>query len=176
MMKIRTTDVLPRLFITILVLIVLEVVTSAILPLFGLNRYMLPFNVLIVLYLGFKLENPYLAVMIICVQFFHSIFSIEGWEIGTIAGVLICVVISYLRDVLHFTNTVVTIFVTQIFQSLWFLIVSSLLYLKLGNVEFIIEKFWKFIPESVIISILAPMFFAFFDKIWGVKDEGLMGA
>lgn len=176
MMKIRTTDVVPRLFITILVLIVLEVISSAVLPLFSLNKYMLPFNVLIVLYLGFKLENPYLAVMIIVVQFFHSIFSIEGWEIGTIAGVLICVIISYLRDVLHFTNVVVTVFVTQIFQALWFVIVSFLLYIKIGNVQFIVEKFWKFIPESIVISILAPIFFTFFDKIWGVKDEGLMGA
>lgn len=176
MMKIRTTDVVPRLFITILVLIVLEVISSAVLPLFSLNKYMLPFNVLIVLYLGFKLENPYLAVMIIVVQFFHSIFSIEGWEIGTIAGVLICVIISYLRDVLHFTNVIVTVFVTQIFQALWFVIVSFLLYIKIGNIQFIVEKFWKFIPESIVISILAPIFFTFFDKIWGVKDEGLMGA
>lgn len=176
MMKIRTTDVVPRLFITILVLIVLEVISSAVLPLFSLNKYMLPFNVLIVLYLGFKLENPYLAVMIIVVQFFHSIFSIEGWEIGTIAGVLICVVISYLRDVLHFTNVIVTIFVTQIFQALWFVIVSFLLYIKIGNVQFIMEKFWKFIPESIVISLLAPVFFTFFDKIWGVREEGLMGA
>lgn len=176
MMKIKTLEIIPRIFITILVLVVLEVVGSAVLPLFGLTKYILPFNVLIVLYLGFKLESPYLAIMIFIVQFFHSVFSIEGWEIGTIAGILICVVISYLRDVLHFTNSIVTIFVTQLFQALWFVIVSALLYLKIGNTQFITEKFWRFIPESIVISLLAPMFFAFFDKIWGVKDEGLMGA
>lgn len=175
MMKVKTLEAVPRLFITILILIVLEVIASAFLPLFGLVKYMIPFNVLIVLYLGFKVENPYIAVMIVFVQFFHSVFTIEGWEMGTIAGVLICVVISYLRDLLHFTSSIVTIFVTQMFQILWFVITSSLMYLKLDGMDFIFEKFWRFIPESIIISLLAPLFFAFFDKIWGVKDDGLMG-
>ena len=175
MMRVGTVEILPRLFITVLILIVLEVLTSAFLPLFGLTRYMLPFNVLIVLFLGFKLENPYMALLILVVQYFHSLFTIEGWEMGTIAGVLICVVISYLRDVLHFTSSLITIVVTQIFQVLWFIIVSSLLYLKMDDTSYIIDKLWRFLPESIIISLLAPFFFSVFDKVWGVGNEGLMG-
>jgi uncharacterized membrane protein YvlD (DUF360 family) len=175
MMRIRTSEIVPRLFITVLILLVLEVISSAFLPLFGINKYMIPFNVLIVLFLGFKLENPYLAVMIVVVQYFHSIFTIEGWEIGTIAGVLICVVISYLRDVLHFTSSVVTIMVTQLFQFLWFTIVSALLYMKLGSIDYIVDKFWRFLPESIVLSLMAPFFFSILDKVWGVRDEGLMG-
>ncbi|OIQ16847.1 MAG: hypothetical protein BM556_14415 [Bacteriovorax sp. MedPE-SWde] len=175
MMRIRSSEIVPRLFITILILIVLEVISSAFLPLFGINKYMIPFNVLIVLFLGFKLENPYLALMIVAVQYCHSLFTIEGWEIGTIAGVTICIVISYLRDVLHFTSSVVTIMVTQLFQILWFVIVSSLLYLKLGSFDYIVEKFWRFLPESIVLSLMAPFFFSVLDKVWGVHNEGLMG-
>jgi len=136
---------------------------------------MIPFNVLIVLFLGFKLENPYLALMIVVVQYFHSIFTIEGWEMGTISGVLICIIISYLRDILHFTSSIVTILVTQMFQFIWFVILSSLLYLKLGSFNYIVEKFWRFIPESIVISLVAPFFFSVLDKVWGVREEGLMG-
>lgn len=175
MMRIRSREIVPRLFITVLILIVLEVISSAFLPLFGVNKYMIPFNVLIVLFLGFKLENPYLAVMILVVQYFHSMFTIEGWEMGTIAGVIICIVISYLRDVLHFTSSIVTITVTQLFQVLWFIVISSLLYLKLGSFEYVVEKFWRFLPESIILSLMAPFFFSILDKVWGVRDEGLMG-
>ncbi|EQC45705.1 hypothetical protein [Bacteriovorax sp. Seq25_V] len=175
MMRIRSREIVPRLFITILILIVLEVMSSAFLPLFGISKYMIPFNVLIVLFLGFKLENPYLALMIVAVQYFHSIFTIEGWEMGTIAGVLICIIISYLRDILHFTSSIVTILVTQMFQFIWFVILSSLLYLKLGSFDYIVEKFWRFIPESIVISLVAPFFFSVLDKVWGVRDEGLMG-
>ena len=175
MMRVRTAESLPRLFITILILIVLEVLSSAFLPLFGISKYMIPFNVLIVLFLGFKLENPYLALMIVAIQYTHSLFSIEGWEMGSIAGIIICIIISYLRDVLHFTNSIVTILVTQLFQFVWFIILSSLLYLKLENFSYIIEKFWRFIPESLVISFVAPFFFSILDKVWGVKDDGLMG-
>ncbi len=175
MMRIRSREIVPRLFITILILIVLEVISSAFLPLFGISKYMIPFNVLIVLFLGFKLENPYLALMIVVVQYFHSIFTIEGWEMGTISGVLICIIISYLRDILHFTSSIVTILVTQMFQFIWFVILSSLLYLKLGSFNYIVEKFWRFIPESIVISLVAPFFFSVLDKVWGVREEGLMG-
>ncbi len=173
-MRVRSLDILPSLFITILILFILEVLSTTILPLFGLMNYMIPFNVLIILFLGFKIESPYLALIIFAIQYSHSMFTIEGWEMGTIAGVMICIVISYLRDLLHFTSSIITIITTQMFQLLWFLVTSSLLYLKLSDTEYIIHKFWRFIPESIVISLLAPLFFSLLDKVWRVKDEGLM--
>lgn len=174
-MKGQVKDLLIPLFITLLILIVLEIISTALLPAFGIQKYIIPFNILIVLYLGFKLETPYLAVLILVVQYFHSFFSIEGWELGTIAGVFICIVISYLRDVLHFSSAAITIAVTQVFQVVWFLIVSCLFYLKTGNIAVLIEKMWRFIPESIVISLLAPFFFAIFDRIWGTSGEGSLG-
>ncbi len=173
-MRVNTVEILPSLFITILILFLLEVLSTSVLPLFGLVNYMIPFNVLIILFLGFKIESPYLAIMILCVQYAHSIFTIEGWEMGTIAGVLICIVISYLRDLLHFSSNLLTIVTTQLFQFLWFLVTSSLLYLKLGDFGYIIQKFWRFLPESIVLSLLAPFFFSFLDKVWRVRGEGLM--
>jgi len=168
-------DLIIPLFITLLILVVLEIISTALLPAFGIQKYIIPFNILIVLYLGFKLETPYLAILILIVQYFHSFFSIEGWELGTIAGIFICIVISYLRDLIHFSSAAITITVTQVFQVVWFLIVSSLFYLKTGNMGILVEKMWRFIPESIAISLLAPFFFAIFDRIWGVNSEGMLG-
>lgn len=172
---IKSSDIPIRLLITVLILIVLEVLASAFLPLFGLNKYMIPFNILIVLYVGFKLETPYLALIILALQLTHSLFSIEGWEYGTIAGVIICIVIGYLRDLLHFTSSFITMFTVFLFQILWFFISSSLLYLKFDSFDYILQKFWRFIPESIILSLLAPIFFSLLDKVWKTKSEGLMG-
>ncbi|MAE58986.1 MAG: hypothetical protein CME69_08905 [Halobacteriovorax sp.] len=174
-MRVNSIEILPSLFITILILFVLEVISVSILPIFGLVNYMIPFNVLIILFLGFKIESPYLALMIVAVQYSHAIFTIEGWEMGTIAGVIICVIISYLRDLLHFSSSILTIITTQVFQFFWFIITSSLLYLKLSDFDYIIQKFWRFLPESIVLSLMAPLFFSLFDKVWRVRDEGLMG-
>ena len=166
---------LRPLGITLLILIVLEIFSTALIPMLGLTKYRIPFNVLIILYLGFKMETPYTSILILVLQYTHSFFTIEGWEMGTIAGVMICIVISYLKDLLHLSSSIITIFITQLFQFLWFAIVSTLLYLKEDNFSYIIEKFWRFLPESIIISLLAPFFFGILDVIWRAETERSLG-
>jgi uncharacterized membrane protein YvlD (DUF360 family) len=156
-------------------LIVLEIFSTALVPMLGLTKYRIPFNILIILYLGFKLETPYTSLLIFVLQYTHSFFSIEGWEMGTIAGVIICIVIGYLKDLLHLSSSIITIFITQVFQFLWFVIVSVLLYLKEDNFSYIVEKFWRFLPESIAISLLAPFFFGILDVIWRTETDRSLG-
>jgi hypothetical protein len=174
-MKAQLKDLIIPLIITVLILIVLEILSTAFLPLLGLTKYTIPFSVLIVLFLGFKLDTPYLAIMILIMQFFHSFFSIEGWEMGTIAGVMVCLIISYVRDLIHFTSPPMTMMVTQIFQFIWFVVIATLIYMKQGTFDYVLIKFWRFLPESIVVSLMAPFFFSIFDKIWRVEDSGLLG-
>lgn len=174
-MKSQLKDIILPLLLTLLLLAIFEIFTTTFLPLLGLHRYTIPFSILFVLYLGFKLETPYLPVMVLIVQYVHHIFSIEGWETGTVSGILVCLLISYLRDLIHFNSIAMTVFVTQVFQTIWFLIVSALIYLRMGSFEYIIDKFWRFIPESIMISILAPIIFALLDRLWRSSDEGRLG-
>ena len=173
-MKTNFKQILPSLLNTLLVLIIFEVISTTFLPLLGLSSYRLPFNILIILFMGFKLDTPYLAVMIFLVQYFHSFFSIEGWAMGTIAGIFVCTTISYLRDLIHFSTAVVTMFVTQMFQLLWFLIVASFIYIQLGEMDYVLNKLWRFIPESIIISLFAPLFFVLMERIWNIGGGGLL--
>jgi len=106
--------------LTLLLLIILEVLTATVLPLIGIENYQVPFNILIVLYLSFKLDNPYLAVLIFIVQFFHSLFSIEGWAIGTFIGVLISRVIYIFKETVQFFTFPLVILVVQASFLLWF--------------------------------------------------------
>lgn len=160
---------------TLIILIVLEIFSTAILLMFGLVKYRIPFNIMVVLYLGFKLNVSYLSILILFYQYVHSLFSTEGWEMGTLVGIIISIVISYLRDLIHFTSSAVTIFVTQLFQTLWFLLISGLIYLKTDDLSYVVEKFWRFIPESLFISFVAPFFFFILDRVWNVKENGLLG-
>ncbi|PIP96786.1 MAG: hypothetical protein COW00_17195 [Bdellovibrio sp. CG12_big_fil_rev_8_21_14_0_65_39_13] len=160
---------------TLIILIVLEVFSTSILPVLGLVKYRIPFNIMIVLYLGFKLNVSYLAVLILFYQYVHSLFSTEGWEMGTLVGIIISIVISYLRDLIHFRSSAVTIFVTQLFQVLWFFLISGLIYMKTDQWTYVLEKFWRFVPESLFISFVAPFFFFILDRVWNVKEDGILG-
>lgn len=174
-MRLKLGQIVPSFIMTVLILIVLEIMVTTILPIFGIEHYRLPFNILIILFLAFKLETPLISLLILAVQLFYSIFSVEGWAYGAFAGVLICIIISYLRDMLHFNSNIFTIIVTQIFQVIWFLIVSILIYLRMGSTEYILIKLGRFLPESIVISLLAPFFFVLLDNIWKVQEQGLLG-
>lgn len=174
-MKPQLKQALIALMKTLAILIVLEIVSTTLVPLLGFQNIRIPFNILIVLYLGFKLETPIIGILIIVIQYFHSFFTVEGWEMGTIAGIIICVVVSYLKDMIHLTSFAITMMVTEIFQVLWFLIVSALVYISLDDFQLIVTKFWHFIPESLIVSICAPFFFIILDKIWDGGEKGLLG-
>ena len=158
-----------------MILVLLEIISTTLLPILNLLNYGLSFNILLVLYMGFKLQTPYLALMILYVQYIHSFFTIEGWEVGTIAGVLTCVLISYLRDLVHLSSSVLTILVTFFFQAFWFILVSLLISLKSGDMLTIVQRFWIFVPEAIVLSLVSPLLFNFLDKIWGSASGAVLG-
>ena len=164
-------DIVKSILLTLLILLFLEVINTALMPIIGLSNYYLAFNILVVLFIGFKVNSSYQALYIFIVQYFHSFFTVEGWEIGTIAGILICVIISYMKEILHFINFVTTIFVTYIFQLVWFVVAAGLIYLKTEDIAYVSDKFWRFLIEALIMSVLAPWFFLILERIWKVEDD-----
>ncbi len=174
-MNSQLKHLITRMFVTILILIVLETLASSLFPMFGMIRYRVPFNVLIVLYITFKLRTPWIPVMVLTIQWIHSFYTVEGWEIGTIAGVFVAIVVSYVKDLMHFSSSAITIFLTQLFQCVWLAIVIGLLALKGAENFYLVDKFWRFIPESLIISLLSPFLFSILDKIWASSERGMLG-
>ena len=171
MNNISLRDILIGLLKTTILLILLEIFTSAVLPAIGIDNFKPEFNVLIVLFLAFKLQTPGVAYVILFIQFIHSIFSIEGWAIGTFVGVLIYLGVGYVKDMLNFTTAISTIIVVQIFQVIWFLISAFLITIKLGDMGSFFGIFWQYIPESILLSILSPFFFQLLDKFWAQKNR-----
>lgn len=174
-MKTNMKDVIFPLLKTLILLFFLEIMTTAVFPMIGLANYRVPFNILFVLFLGLKLETPYLGLLILAVQYFHSFFSIEGWEMGTVTGIVICIVVSYAREMIHFSSWIMTILITQVFQVLWFFVQSIMIYIMMGSPEYILEKGWRFLPQSIIISLISPIFFFILNRIWNVDDRGMLG-
>ena len=169
-MKYSPLDIVLGIFKTSVLLILLEIFTSAFLPTLGIIDFKPAFSVLIVLFLAFKLETPVLPFLIFITQYVHSIFSIEGWAIGTLTGVVVSLSVRYLKDLLDFSTAISTIVVVQLFQLAWFIMISFLLCIKLGDFSSYLHIFWQFVPESVVLSLISPLFFILLDKVWRVGD------
>ncbi len=170
-MKYSAQEIILGFLKTAALLIFLEVFTSAVLPAFGIVAFKPAFNVLVVLYLAFKIEVPVLPFLILSVQYIHSFFSIEGWAIGTLTGILVAVTVRHVKDMLNFSTAVSTIIVVQVFQLAWFSIVSFVLCLKMGDFGYFFSLFFKYIPESFILSLLSYHFFLLLDNFWQVNSK-----
>ncbi len=175
-MRMRFSQLLISFAITVALLIGLEIVTSTMLPAFGWKEYRLTFNVLIVLFLAIRLESPAVPWMILGLQVVHSVFSIEGWALGTLAGLIVMSSANYLKELLHLTTAIMTMLTVQLFQFIWFLTVTVIICLKISDFDKFPLILWSFIPGSVFLSLIAPVLFWILEQIWRVpKDVGPRG-
>jgi len=167
-MKYKLQELLPSLFATVLILVILDIITTSFFPSIGILRYKIPFSILIVLFIGFKIDTPWLPVIILIIQLVHSVFTVEGWAYGTFVGVLVCLVINYAKEILDFSNPLSTMVIVQIFQLIWFILLTLLICLKVGSYDAFFPRFFSFIPGSIVLSLISPFFFKIFEKIWKI--------
>ena len=170
-MRYNLKDVALSTLKSALLLVILDVIGSAFFPAIGLTNFRPAFSVLIVLYVAFKINTPLLPFVILVIQNVHSIFSIEGWAISTLIGVLVAIAVKYFKDLLDFSTAVSTIVVVQISQIIWFVLLALFLSIKLSDFSNFLTILWQFIPESIALSLVSPWFFSLLDKMWVSKSQ-----
>lgn len=164
------------LLLTLLILGFLEVVSSSLLPSIGFSNFRLSFNILIILYLCFRLSSAYLAIYILIVQFSHGAFSIEGWALGTFVGIIISILAGYLKDFIDLSTNVTTMIATEVFLIAWFVIEGIIFFVKHQDFFFMWKKTWHFLPESIVLCLLSPFVFTVMEKIWKSEDANSLGS
>lgn len=171
-MKMRFSQLLISFAISLALLTGLEVVTSTILPALGWHEYRLTFNVLIIIFLAIRLDSPAVPWMIMALQMIHSVFSIEGWALGTLAGLIVMMSANYLKEVLHLTTALMTMITVQLFQMIWYVTVTLVICLKISNFDKFGLIIWSFIPGSILLSLISPILFWILEQIWRVPSDG----
>lgn len=171
-MRMRLSQLLISFAISIGLLMGLEIVTSTILPALGWHEYRLTFNVLIILFIALRLDSPLVPWMIMGLQVVHSIFSVEGWALGTLAGLIVMVSANYLKELLHLTTAFMTMVTVQLFQMIWYLTVTIIICLKISNFDKFGLIIWSFIPGSILLSLISPILFWILEQIWRVPSDG----
>lgn len=170
-MQPRISRLLLSTVVTLGILVALEIATSAFLPALGWRDYRLAFNVVIILFMALKVTTPLLPWFVISLQLVHSAFSMEGWALGTLTGILVSLIASYLKEILQFSSAIATIITVQLFQIVWYLTTVSVICLKLGSFEKFGLLFWNAIPSTFLLSILSPFLFKLLDRVWAVEQE-----
>lgn len=170
-MRMRFSQFIISFLITVALLLGLEIVTSTMLPAMGWFEYRLTFNVLVILFLAIRLDSPAVPWMIMGVQMVHSIFSVEGWALGTLAGLIVMLSANYLKELLHLTTAIMTMITVQLFQMIWYLTVTLVICLKISDFDKFGMIIWSFIPGSILLSLISPILFWMLGQIWRVPSE-----
>jgi hypothetical protein len=175
-MRMRFSQILISFAITLALLIGFEIVTSTVLPALGWKEYRLTFNVLIILFMAIKMDSPIVPWLILGLQLIHSIFSIEGWALGTLAGVIVMLSANYLKEILQLSTAFMTMLTVQLFQFIWYLTVTLVICLKISDFEKFGLILWSFIPGSILLSLISPIIFWLLEMVWRVpSDSGPRG-
>lgn len=173
-MKATFNQIVFRVFITLVILVFSEFFSSAILPALGFRDYTLAFNVLIIIYLGFRYNTSSLPWILLVLQIFHSAFSVEGWALSTLAALVVCFIINYFKEIMQVSSIVSTIISVFIFQIVWFLVVAAVIASKNGDFAFILPRILRIIPEALGLALISPFVYKLLDKIWSDReDEGV---
>ncbi len=170
-MQPRLSRLIFSLAATLGIMVVLEVATSALLPALGWQEARLAFNVVLVLFLAIKVATPLLPWIILLLQLVHSAFSVEGWALGTIAGILVSASAAWLKELLHFSSAIATVAIVQAYQVLWYLFTAAVICLKLGSFAKFGLLFSNALPSTVLLSLASPLLFRLLDRVWAVEDE-----
>ena len=171
-MRMRFSQMLLSFAITLALLVGFEIVTSTLLPALGWKEYRLTFNVLIILFMAIKMDSPIVPWLILGLQLIHSIFSIEGWALGTLAGVIVMLSANYLKEILQLSTAFMTMLTVQLFQFIWYLTVTLVICLKISDFDKFGLILWSFIPGSLLLSLISPLIFWLLEMVWRVPSEG----
>ena len=147
------------LIVTTLILVFSDILVSTCFPLVGLENFRVSIVVLIILYLCFYFNNILIAPLIAYFYMVHGVFSLEHWSVGALSCLLVSILISFLRNLIHLNNFFVTFVFVQIFQILIFFLSRGMMYFKLGQGHFLSESSKFFVAESLIISVIGPIHF-----------------
>ncbi len=170
-MRVSFNEVIIRLMVTVILLIVLEIFSSAIMPAIGFKDYTLPFNVLIIIFLSFRFNSSFTPWLLLVLQIFHSAFSVEGWALATFAALVVCILINYLKDLMQVSSMLSTMVVSAIFQIVWFLVVATIIAAKNNDFSLILPRVLRIVPETLGLSLFAPLFFKMLGRVWRERDD-----
>jgi hypothetical protein len=170
-MQPRFSRLVLSTLVTLGILVALEIATSAFFPALGWREHRLAFNVVIILFMALKVTTPLLPWFVMLLQLMHAAFSVEGWALGTLVGILVSLIASYLKEILQFSSAIATMVIVQLFQLVWYVATVSIICLKLGTFEKFGMMFWNAMPGTLLLSVLSPLLFKLLDKVWNTESD-----
>jgi hypothetical protein len=171
MFNFRIQDFTWMMIKTLLIVVLLDFLSSSFFPTFQMTYLFPSFHLLILIYLSFFQPAHRLPILVLIIESVHSIFTVEGWALGTITSCIIVNILVLIRDTIQFSSFLATFLLVYAVQILWAVISGTLLAIKLEN-WYIVESYFKFsLVQGIVLGLVALPFFKLLEKIWDKEDR-----
>lgn len=172
-MKISNQTFWLYLLQSLLVMIIIEVVLSTFFPMLGLSSIRFSINIFLVLFLTLFIQSNLIPFSILIIHFIHSVFSTEGWAIGSLTAIIVAMVVFFTKDWINFKSRISLMLVFLAGNILWSLILGVIISLKLADTSLIMSYFLQGLGSGVVLALFSPILVKIFDKIWGLKRSAI---
>ncbi len=171
MLTFKIKDFIWMIIKTLVIVFIFDFLSSSFFPTFQ-QTYLFPsFHILIVIYFAFFQPAARLPFLILLVELFHSIFTVEGWALGTLTGCIVANILVLVKDTIQFSSFVATFFLVYAVQVLWSVISGIFLSIKLEN-WMILKSYFQFsLIQGIILGLVALPLLKLLEKIWDKEDS-----
>ncbi|MDH4468631.1 MAG: hypothetical protein QE271_11290 [Bacteriovoracaceae bacterium] len=171
MMNSRHSSPLMCMMKTVLICVFFDLFFMIFFPLISLKWVAVSVTQVAIIFLSFTVGFAWLPWGILTLQLFHSLFSLEGWALGTLIGVIICVVMSRLKAMIQLTGPLSIIMTTYFLQFAWCLMAGILTSLRNHDWKFFQLFVNQGLTYGLVTAALSPLLFFIFRNIWLVPTN-----
>lgn len=123
-------------------------------------------NSLFVVYFALRKNESWLPWAILYIEFIQGLFSIGGWGQNVIAGLVILLLAKFLREFINVKHTIASFFFIEVLLLIRYGVASLIWSIKVQALDRWGVIFIEYLPDSLILSLLALMLFKIFPYIW----------
>jgi hypothetical protein len=158
---------------TIFFLVFCDILLSTFFPSIGIYSGRFSVNVLIVMFISFFINSSFVPYLILIIQWFHSLFTVETWPVGGLAGIILACVIYFLRDVFQLKSRLSIIPVAIAGHVIWYALVGGIIAIKLDRFEFLSQFLIEGLVGGLVLGLISPLIYILLDYIWKIKRSAM---
>lgn len=171
MLTFKIKDFFWMILKTLIIVFTFDFLSSSFFPTFQHTYFFPSFHILILIYFSFFQPPARLPFLVLLVESFHSIFTVEGWALGTLTGCIVANILILVKDTIQFSSFIATFFLVYVVQIFWSLISGTLLSIKLEN-WIILKSYLQFsLVQGIVLGLVALPFFKLLEKIWDKESS-----
>ncbi len=167
-MRYTLSDFSFRFFLTVLLLLLLEIIGATVLPSLFSYHYRFFFLGVVCIYMALEIPSslqPY-TLLILC--WVHSIFSVEGWAINCLIALVLMVILSVIKDLIQLSTYFSKVFFYFVGLFFWDLLRVIIISLKSNAFDGFLVLITDDLIANLILALITPFLLLPLTGIWKV--------